>query len=531
MHYRRRSPHALHYEDLMLVSSSCAVPNSLLNTATSLLTITLSLHNTCRRRRVTHRLKLFLSAYDCYYHPDTSTLISLARTAAPPPTPSPPLAHLAGMPQGAVCEHVLEERRASISSATSRDSLSIAVLPSVPIPGRARRRSSVRRANTSTPSVSYPLDTGVCRVCGCVCACAETSQSASSPSSGGQRPTHARRTSYTTAQSFSTTSSPPTAQSPPQSPIIPPHYHHEPTSLAPRTSPVPEGAERDSDETSTTKASEIHSGIGKLARERRRDRIFRYLPKSEGEYDVESQEIQRTWAIWANESVKTNALVPALVTQALATGLLDATTYVDFETFASNQTGNAILLTVAAVGTATILLILTAVSFGSFLAGAFMFGQIGHVVGVRRRAWLMISTAVQTLFLVIACVLLSPHGPAATRVGGKHEWVVLMLFASMSGGQVAMARQSSCQELPTAPMTSTFVDFVADHYLFAAWGDPKATSRNRRLAYVIAMIGGSFLGAVMHRYASSWLVAVIAVGVKLCALGLIALAQPDGCYD
>ncbi|BEJ17885.1 hypothetical protein CspHIS471_0701530 [Cutaneotrichosporon sp. HIS471] len=273
--------------------------------------------------------------------------------------------------------------------------------------------------------------------------------------------------------------------------------------------------------------------------ERRRDHIFRYLPKTEtegeSEFDVEAQavEVPRTWNMWANESVKTSALVPALLMQALATGLLDATTYTDFMTFASNQTGNAIILTVAAVGTvsqSTTLLVRTAVSFGSFLLGAFVFGQIGFIVGVRRRTWLLISTAVQTLFLVVASILLSPHGPAATHVGARHDWAILSLFALMSGGQVAMARQSSCQELPTAPMTSTFVDFVADHYLFSSWSDPKAVSRNRRFYYVIMMIGGSFIGAVMHRYSASWIVAVIAVGIKLLALTMIALAKPDGCY-
>lgn len=112
-------------------------------------------------------------------------------------------------------------------------------------------------------------------------------------------------------------------------------------------------------------------------------------------------------------------------------------------------------------------------------------------------------------------------------MGGKHEWAVIFLFGTMSGSQVAMARQSSCQELPTAPMTSTFVDFVADHYLFAGWTDPRATSRNRRLYYVIVMLGGSFIGAVMHQRCNSWSVVVLAVGVKLVALVLLALAKPD----
>lgn len=129
--------------------------------------------------------------------------------------------------------------------------------------------------------------------------------------------------------------------------------------------------------------------------------------------------------------------------------------------------------------------------------------------------------------LVLAAILVSPAGPAVTALGGRHEWVVLLLFAGMSGAQVAMARQSSCQELPTAPMTSTFVDFVADHYLFAAWSDPRATPRNRRIAYVIVMIGGSFIGALMHKHSASWVVVAVSVGVKLGVLGLLSIAAPE----
>jgi hypothetical protein len=43
------------------------------------------------------------------------------------------------------------------------------------------------------------------------------------------------------------------------------------------------------------------------------------------------------WTGWGNESVSTAALVPALVVQAFSTGILDATTYADFNTFASNR--------------------------------------------------------------------------------------------------------------------------------------------------------------------------------------------------
>lgn len=76
--------------------------------------------------------------------------------------------------------------------------------------------------------------------------------------------------------------------------------------------------------------------------------------------------------------------------------LLDATTYADFSTFASNQTGNAILLTVAAVGTRKVLVLLTGVSLGGFLGFAFIFGHIGHWFGestVPLRSQMLISQA------------------------------------------------------------------------------------------------------------------------------------------
>lgn len=43
------------------------------------------------------------------------------------------------------------------------------------------------------------------------------------------------------------------------------------------------------------------------------------------------------WAEWRNEWVKKEALVVPLVVQALSAGVLDATTYADFMTFASNR--------------------------------------------------------------------------------------------------------------------------------------------------------------------------------------------------
>lgn len=147
--------------------------------------------------------------------------------------------------------------------------------------------------------------------------------------------------------------------------------------------------------------------------------------------------------------------------------------------------------------------------------------------GLRRRAWLLANVFFQLVCLTLATIFLSPSGPTATRLGNKHDWTIIMLFAVMSGAQVAAARQASVQEIPTAPMTSSYVDLVSDRYLFVGFTHKKAGARNRRLGYVLAMIIGSFIGAIMHKYAGSWVVVVVAMGFKFAVLLLMSVAPAD----
>ena len=170
------------------------------------------------------------------------------------------------------------------------------------------------------------------------------------------------------------------------------------------------------------------------------------------------------------------------------------------------------------------LLMLTGLSLVTFLLAAFLAGNAGHLLGLRRRSWLILSTFIQIMVLLVAAVLVSPAGPASTQVGGSNEFVIIMLFAGMSGCQVAMARQSGSQELPTAPMTSSYVDLMADKYLFKGFRHPKAGPRNRRLAYIIAMIAGGLLGALTHKYAGSWVVVIMTMALKFGVIAMMACA-------
>ena len=173
------------------------------------------------------------------------------------------------------------------------------------------------------------------------------------------------------------------------------------------------------------------------------------------------------------------------------------------------------------IGSIEVLLLLTGVSLAAFLLGAFVFGHLGHFMGVRRRLWILVSTTYQICALIVAGILVSPSGPACTQIGGSADWLIIVLFANMSGCQVAMARQSGSQELPTAPMTSSYVDLMADKYLFVGFRHPKAGPRNRRLAYILAMVIGGFIGSTIHRFAGSYVVVIVTIALKCVVFSLV----------
>jgi hypothetical protein len=74
-------------------------------------------------------------------------------------------------------------------------------------------------------------------------------------------------------------------------------------------------------------------------------------------------------------------------------------------------------------------------------------------------------------------------------------------------------------------MTSSYVDLMADKYLFVGWRHPKAGPRNRRGLYLGAMIAGGIIGAAVHKYAGSWVVVLITGVLKLGVLGMLAVAK------
>ncbi|PWN50674.1 hypothetical protein IE53DRAFT_295392, partial [Violaceomyces palustris] len=213
-----------------------------------------------------------------------------------------------------------------------------------------------------------------------------------------------------------------------------------------------------------------------------------------------------------SQPVDSSWLTIHLLAITFATGLLDATTYADFGLFASNQTGNTVvffvlLLKLELRSNKSPSLLLTAISLVCFLFFGFVFGRLGIFFGHRKRGWLVLSMFSQSVLLSLPAILLS-SGAIQLRPPGlpsiiSDDAILILLLASSAGVQVSMAKCSGINEIPTAMLTSPFIDLLTDPLLFAnpmRTSEAKVRSRNIRFVYIVMLILGAVIGSLIHRF-------------------------------
>ncbi|KEF55102.1 uncharacterized protein A1O9_08755 [Exophiala aquamarina CBS 119918] len=193
-------------------------------------------------------------------------------------------------------------------------------------------------------------------------------------------------------------------------------------------------------------------------------------------------------------SLRVDILIEAqLLLLTFSTGIQDAISFPDFHCFASNQTGNSVVLAVGLAGLGSDLFNVSnvGVSLGCFIGGAITTGQISHFAGQRRRAWLLFSHLLQTIMIFGAAWIQSN---SAARGSGPSALGAIALLAFSSGAQVASMRPMRIPEITTAMATAAWVDLVVDSNLLVL----KNRSRDRRALFLLALVAGSFAGAFMH---------------------------------
>lgn len=198
---------------------------------------------------------------------------------------------------------------------------------------------------------------------------------------------------------------------------------------------------------------------------------------------------------YLHDEIPDNAWLEAqLYVLAFATGMQDATTFPDYRCFASNQTGNTILLAVGALslGGGIFRLSSIAVSLTLFIAGVAISGQLGNYFGVRKRWWLLTSLLLQTLLVSAAAALQYRFG---VKADGLLASLIIALLAFVGGAQVAMVRSLKITEITTAMATAAFVDVFVDPRLLGRCN----RARDRRLLFLLFLVAGSFAGAGAYR--------------------------------
>jgi len=125
---------------------------------------------------------------------------------------------------------------------------------------------------------------------------------------------------------------------------------------------------------------------------------------------------RRSLGVYLNDTVQVDTFAEVqLLLLTFCVGIQDALTFPDYHCFASNQTGNTVLLAISILGVGHGELFRVeniGTSLGMFLAGGWIAGQLGHLqmIGQRRRAWLLFSNLMQTALVFAAAGLQYRYG-------------------------------------------------------------------------------------------------------------------------
>lgn len=220
-----------------------------------------------------------------------------------------------------------------------------------------------------------------------------------------------------------------------------------------------------------------------------------------------STSTSRVWAYLTDEIREDLLLESELVLLSFATGIQDAASWSDYGCFASNQTGNALFLAIGAAELqgAAYSLPHVGMSLGAFLAGGWSIGQIGNFIGVRKRLWLVTSSAFQTA-LVYAAAAIQYSLPI--QQGSPAALTGIFLLAFSSGAQVALGRSLKITDITTAMATAAFIDVAADPCLLKI----QNRQRNRRVIFLLMLVAGCFVGAFLQAAINS------TFAIVLCAV-------------
>jgi hypothetical protein len=233
----------------------------------------------------------------------------------------------------------------------------------------------------------------------------------------------------------------------------------------------------------------------------------------------------------------------------IITGLLDSSSVQVWGSFVSMQTGSptptspsSILpLTHFAGNTVYLGLGLAApyestrwirsgISLGCFCLGSTFFAAYHRYFGGRKR-WVMVSSFVIQLLLMLGAALIVSLGPETGSQGPVTRWIAipLALIAFQSAGQAVTSRVLQYGGLTSVVLTSIYCDLFSDPKLLTS-GFRENPERNRRAAAPVLLLIGAILGG-LWAHSSVGLAGALwtAVGLKAAATlaWVLWVAEPE----
>src|SRR3989442_9764527 len=203
-------------------------------------------------------------------------------------------------------------------------------------------------------------------------------------------------------------------------------------------------------------------------------------------------------------------LAGALLVQTVATGLIDAVSYLALgHVFTANMTGNVVFLAFAVAGAPGLSIPRSAVSLGAFLAGAVAGGRLAARLGTGpRHRWVATAFAVEAVLLLVAALA------AGTGTAPFAAYAAIVLTAPPLGVRNATVRKLALPDLTTTVLTLTLTGLAADSAL-AGGANPRAW---RRAASVLSMFLGAAAGALLVRH--SLVLPLVVSGVVSCGCAI-----------
>ena len=178
-----------------------------------------------------------------------------------------------------------------------------------------------------------------------------------------------------------------------------------------------------------------------------------------------------------------------LLALTVLTGVVDAVSILALgRVFVANMTGNVVFVGFAIAGAAGFSLTASLLGLVGFIVGAGAGGRVIRWFGKDRARLLAVATASELVLFGIATLIV---GQSAQPVPAVSRSAAVILLATATGMQNAVARRLAVPDLTTTVLTMTLTGIAADIHN----GSVHSTAFARRALAVATMLGGAVAAA------------------------------------